>query len=485
MYALGSKTGATTGAVSIHFQPPTSDGGSAITHYSYSLDNGTTWTQVAAGSIPIVSGGHPVGSYFRVKLKARNATGYGEVTPECAVRVPEVEPPSFLDASDDYRRTIRSSHKIAHSVDLWSWKSKAWESWDLTSAQVQSDWYSQVMRKMSGEVNPRPTGYNYEYETCPCREFGVYGSLVIPRRGVTYPNGVTEQFPLGVFSIDSMSHKIPGGTIGVAGTDLFSYVVRNRVWFPITVSGSRIGLVKWAITTSMAGILPWQVEFAIDPGIEDDTLPPVLLERELGEFVNNLLTAIGCIGFFDSVGVYTVQKVPTVESPPTHVLDTGDSGILLEVGHSLSRDNVYNAVVVKGEPTDQSLPIILAAAYDGDPESDTYLFGHFGRVPYYVTSQYIYTQEQANDTAIRQLNKVMSAQEQMSSVVIPDATIVPGSVVNVRVSSKSEFHYSGNDRYLVTGSSLTLAASDSMAVSLQFLGRPELFDPTAFSEDFQ
>lgn len=68
------------GQLSVAFTAPTSDGGSAITGYEYSTDNGATWVSAASTSSPIVITGLTNGTVYNVKLRAVNAVGDGSAS---------------------------------------------------------------------------------------------------------------------------------------------------------------------------------------------------------------------------------------------------------------------------------------------------------------------------------------------------------------------------------------------------------------------
>lgn len=70
------------GSVSINFSPPENNGGMAITNYSYSTDNGSTWVtrSPASTASPITIGGITNGTTYSVKLRAINPFGAGDAS---------------------------------------------------------------------------------------------------------------------------------------------------------------------------------------------------------------------------------------------------------------------------------------------------------------------------------------------------------------------------------------------------------------------
>ena len=71
------------GTLSVAFTAPVSDGGSAITNYKYSTDNGTSWTSAGQTTSPILISGLTNGTPYQVKILAVNSIGDG--TPSDAV----------------------------------------------------------------------------------------------------------------------------------------------------------------------------------------------------------------------------------------------------------------------------------------------------------------------------------------------------------------------------------------------------------------
>jgi hypothetical protein len=64
----------------VNFTPPVSDGGSAITDYKYSKNNGTTWELANTTSSPILISGLNDGQSYDVVIRAINSVGEGAVS---------------------------------------------------------------------------------------------------------------------------------------------------------------------------------------------------------------------------------------------------------------------------------------------------------------------------------------------------------------------------------------------------------------------
>ena len=63
------------GQLSVPFTAPTSNGGSPITDYKYSIDGGTTWVSAGTAVSPVVIAGLTGGQSYSIKLKAVNSVG--------------------------------------------------------------------------------------------------------------------------------------------------------------------------------------------------------------------------------------------------------------------------------------------------------------------------------------------------------------------------------------------------------------------------
>jgi hypothetical protein len=80
--------------VAVAFTAPTSDGGSAITGYKYSTDNGATWSTSAVRSSPFTIAGLTNGSTYTIKLLAENTVGDGAESSGSIVIAGVVAPPT-------------------------------------------------------------------------------------------------------------------------------------------------------------------------------------------------------------------------------------------------------------------------------------------------------------------------------------------------------------------------------------------------------
>ena len=99
-----TSTTATQTTLTVNFTAPTDNGGSAITNYSYSTDNGTTWTALnpASTTSPIVISGLTDSTTYQVKIRANNGLdGTASTAVSASTRPPQgvVTAPTLSDIS--------------------------------------------------------------------------------------------------------------------------------------------------------------------------------------------------------------------------------------------------------------------------------------------------------------------------------------------------------------------------------------------------
>ncbi len=84
------------GVITVYFDIPSSDGGSAINDYEYSIDDGATWTFSGSKTSPIEITGLTNGVEYSVKLRAVNSVGSGEAySPVSGTPATVPDAPSF------------------------------------------------------------------------------------------------------------------------------------------------------------------------------------------------------------------------------------------------------------------------------------------------------------------------------------------------------------------------------------------------------
>lgn len=147
--------------------------------------------------------------------------------------------------------------------------------------------------------------------------------------------------------------------------------------------------------------------------------------------------SIGAEIFFDGDGYCVVRPEPDpAYDQPTYSYSEGDEAIVTSFNRDLDDEQAYNGVIVVSEHTDLVAPL-RAEAWDTNPNSPTYYDPDYpenslyGPVPFFMNSQYITTQQQADDAANANLARVLGIMEKVQVTAVANPAHTSGDVVTV------------------------------------------------------
>lgn len=258
-----------------------------------------------------------------------------------------------------------------------------------------------------------------------------YGREIYIERGIAYGNAQREWVGLGYFRIDTIEQdETPDGVITISGSDRSAGLRDARFLapqqFPPTwTNGDVVNSLIWDVYF-YAGIIEWD-----DTAVRDDTINRTIITEDdrLG-ILNDLLTSVGKIGYWDYRGIFVIKTPPDVTGAPSWTVDAGTNGVLVQMSRSLTREGVYNAVVATGEAGDTTAPA-RAVSYDLNPASPTYYNGGFGKVPRFYSSPFITTNAQAQTAADALLRQQLGLPYQVDLSSIANPALEPYDVLSV------------------------------------------------------
>ncbi|MEU5939412.1 DUF5047 domain-containing protein [Micromonospora sp. NPDC047548] len=264
-----------------------------------------------------------------------------------------------------------------------------------------------------------------------------YGNEVFVRRGVRYGNGVTEWVSLGYFRIDTDEQdQAPDGPIRVSGQDRMSGIVDGRLARPRAFTASTTyGAVMSALVRE---IYPWATIEWDDATSGQPIGRQIIAEEDRYAVLDELVTSVGKIWWWDHRGILVVRTPPSPTSPVWEV-NHGRDGVLLQVGRRLTRQGVYNGVVATGEGADTTSPA-RAVVVDANPLSPTYWHGSFGKVPRYFSSPFITSPDQARSAAASLLARQLGLPYAVDFAAVPNAALEPYDPIRVTYPGRSEVH---------------------------------------------
>jgi len=256
-----------------------------------------------------------------------------------------------------------------------------------------------------------------------------YGRELRLWRGIQYPDGTTEMLPVGTLRIGSSEAADNSGqVINVLAYDRARTIARARFETPYQIqAGTNYGTaIQTLLSTQMSGLTFNFVTVT-------NTTPLLVFDQQVDPWASaqSMATSIGCDLFFDPLGVCVLRLTP---NPATANIDWDYSGgsnsmLMPPVDWTMTDDPGYNGIVVDGEPP--GLPPVHSVVYDTNPQSPTYSLGTYGKVPYFLRSQFVTTQAQADAAAASLLIQERGGTEQAKFSAIPHPAHEGGDIVKV------------------------------------------------------
>ncbi|MEV0902887.1 DUF5047 domain-containing protein [Actinoplanes sp. NPDC049802] len=336
--------------------------------------------------------------------------------------------------SDAFLRTLRGSHTAAVQafvVDAGqTGTAPAGTEIPVIGGDVQLDASADVRATLALDVvGSFPTGSG--------DLLAPYGNEIFVRRGIAFGGGRIEWVSLGYFRITSVEQDdASGGPIRIAGQDRMGGLVKARLIAPVQFAATdTYGDVVTELVTDVypGAVIEWDDTTDTDP-----LARAVIAEEDRHAFLAELVAGRGKIWFWDHRGHLVITDPPD-PSDPVWAVDSGEGGVLIDLGREISDEGVYNAVVVTGEAVDTTAPP-SAIAYDNDPNSPTYWGGPFGKVPRFYTSSFIVTAGQAQTTANAMLRQTLGLPYNVDFQAIVNPALEPWDPVSVRLAGRTETH---------------------------------------------
>jgi hypothetical protein len=264
-----------------------------------------------------------------------------------------------------------------------------------------------------------------------------YGNEAFVRRGRSFGGGSVEWVSLGYFRIHSVEQdEAPNGPIRLAGSDRMRGIVKARLIAPQQFSA--VTTYGTVMTSLVEEVYPWATIEWDDSTDTDPIGRSLIVEEDRFSFLNELVTGLGKTWFWDHRGVLVVKDIPDPGDSVWEV-DSGENGVLVQMGREISDEGVYNAVVVTGEALDTVTPS-SAVAYDNNSDSPTYWNGDFGKVPRFYSSSFITTDEQAQVTANAMLRNNLGVPYNVDFQSIVNPALEPYDPITVLLNGRSETH---------------------------------------------
>ena len=352
-----------------------------------------------------------------------------------------------------FLETIAGPHTVISKVDVYRDGELLQEDLPIVSGSVRADENSRVRRSASlviGDSNLAPTDGD--------SLLAPVGTDLVISAGVKYRNDNQELVPVGTFRIQETNVDSWSGNITIEASDYMSVVADDRFLVPRSVAAGTV--IVDEISDIVVGTLPDTEIFDIT-GSDDIVAAALTWDRDRDVAIEDLAKAIGAEAFFDVQGRFIIRPVPEVDSDAltgAWTIEGGDTGVLADVGQSMSRAGIYNGVVASGTTTDSttSPPTAFAVISTGPYAWN----GSFGRKPKFYASPLITTTTQALSAARKVLARQRGLQRTLAPTVVRNPALQAGDLIIVRLPD-------GNVSYhIVSGFELPLGPG-TMALTLR------------------
>lgn len=340
------------------------------------------------------------------------------LTPPVTVSPPPLASPEFLDA-------VTGSHQIsvaAQVLEEWAQGAEPSGGTPIKVIDGSVEFDSSADIRATCTLTTDPEAYDIEDLLTP------YGNEIFLQRGVVIGPGRVEMHPLGYYRITDVDQEnAPFGSVRIEGQDRMSGIVEARLLRPRQFTSS--STLAGVFSNLVREIYPLaEILFDDDTG-EHTVGRGAICERDRYDFLRDLAKARGKLMFWDRLGRLRIQSPPDPSTPKWDI-SYGEKGVLISLNRSRTRGGTYNAVVASGEAGDTDNPV-RASAVDNNPNSPTYWYGRYGKVPRFYVSPFITQKIHALNAARSILAAQLGVANNVEFNVVPNPSLDLGDAVRV------------------------------------------------------
>lgn len=335
--------------------------------------------------------------------------------------------------SPRFLKALATSHRMVVQVDAYYNGVLTRSNIPVTEGSVTVDRGSKVRRSLSLTI--ADLGLLPWNATDP---LAVYGQQLVVSRGIQFPDGA-EMVPLGTFRIDEPSADVHMGPVTLTGKSSEVIIQEDAFTAPATTRG--YGTCVDAITFLIRQTLPNAAIVNLTAGARNPACPVAVWDAgaDRWEAVVQIATAMQAEIYVDAIDRFVIVDVPDL-STAAIVWDVadGEGGTLVSAARTMSRNGVYNAVVVSAENTAANAAPVSAVAYDNNPNSPTRWGGPFGRKPMTYTTSLATTQAGCLSIANYKLADVIAPNIQTSASSLPNPALEAGDCIRISAAGRKE-----------------------------------------------
>ena len=156
---------------------------------------------------------------------------------------------------------------------------------------------------------------------------------------------------------------------------------------------------------------------------------PQVTDTDRHAFLVDLATTRGKVMYWDYNGQLTIKDPPD-PGAAVYTVAAGQDGILISADRTITREGIYNAVVVTGDGSGTT-DAPLAVAFDNNPASPTYFYGTYGQVPFSFSNPLVKDYQTGASTAVLLLAKLITLPQSATLAALTNPALEPLDVLQV------------------------------------------------------
>lgn len=290
-----------------------------------------------------------------------------------------------------------------------------------------------------------------------------FGNRLRVRRGIVYGDGSIVSFPVFYGRIEQVQ-MARSGQVGISANDLAADIVDSQFETP------QSSIPANTISTEFRRLIREALDDA-QFGVSDLTglkIPPIAWQSDRAQALDDMSATASMLWYPLADGAFVQRLTPWTKPGQVASITLADgtnaapgaNGTIADWTITISRTNVYNAVVFTAERQDGAPPV-FATVRDTTPSSPTYYLGNFGRKPLLVQNQAALTQSQCLSAAqglLKQSTAITQVWDPVS--IVPDASLELGDLVGMYADGAI-------DTQVITGFTLPLRETGDMSLNLR------------------
>lgn len=322
-------------------------------------------------------------------------------------------------ASERFAAAVGGSHRVVTRVEVWRGANLLLDDLPLASGgDLKVDGEDSV----PGELTLPVPGSEDLVPRDPFAPLAPFGQRLYVRRGIRYLDGREELLDLGWYQIESADPDYLAGGLRVVAKSL------EQTLDDALLTNGRQPPSGATFLSELEAIVGQRVPVSdeLPTGVTNRTIPSSRFwEPGSRRAVLDQLAAAWPARFrVDDQGLLRIlPPVEKLDRTPVLTIATGERGVVASWASPTSREEIYNAVVARGEESGADAKPVLGFAYDAEPSSPTYYGGPFGMKPLEWSSPLLTTAAQAKTAAQTMLNRRLRRTRTVQVEMIPDPRI--------------------------------------------------------------